>query len=114
MNGEDSVAVRVRPTRVNKRPCGREVGGGGKIGCHCILEGNTLVLLRMAAENTNLVPRGKLSWEVFASAYTAAIVTCILLTCSRVGLPKIHCNDFASNFCTTVSRAGVIVKYFLL
>ena len=46
MDGKDSVVVHVRPTRVNERPCGREVGGGGDIGCHCVVEGNILVLLQ--------------------------------------------------------------------
>ena len=51
-----------------------------------------LSLFNMAAENLNLDPRGKLSWEVFVSAYTAAIAQHILLTCSCVGLPNIRYN----------------------
>ena len=35
------------------------------------------------------------------------------LTCSRVGIPNICCNDFASNFCTAVSRSDVMVKFLL-
>ena len=44
MDWEDRVIVRVRLTRVNERPCGREVGGSGKTGCHCVVEVNMLVL----------------------------------------------------------------------
>ena len=64
----------------------------------------------MTVENPNLYPRGKLSWEVFASAYTADIAPHILLTCSHVGFPNIRCNNFAYIFCTDVSRANVMVK----
>ena len=39
-----------------------------------------LSFFRMVAENPNLDLRGKLLWEVFASAYTAAIAPHILLT----------------------------------
>ena len=46
MDGEDSVVVRVRPTWVNERPCGREVGGSGDTGFYRVLEGDILVLLR--------------------------------------------------------------------
>ena len=73
-----------------------------------------LSFFRMAAENPNLDPRGKLSWEVFASAHTAAIAPRILLMCSRVGLPNILYNDFDSSFCTAVSCADVMVEYFFL
>ena len=52
-----------------------------------------LSFFKMAAENPNLDPRGKLSWAVFVLAYTAAIAPHILLTCSRVGLPNIGCRD---------------------
>ena len=46
MDDEDSVVVRVWPTRANEQPCGCEVGGGGKTGCHCVVEGNILVLIQ--------------------------------------------------------------------
>ena len=71
-----------------------------------------LFFFKMAAENPNLDPRGELSWEVFALAYTAAIAPCILLTCSRVVVPNIHCSESDSRFCTNVSRADVMVEYF--
>ena len=71
-----------------------------------------LSLFNIDAENPNLDPRGELSWEVFASAYTAAIAPRILLTCSRVGLPNIFCSDFYSRFCAAVSRVNVMVEYF--
>ena len=69
-----------------------------------------LSFFRRVAENPNLDPRGKVSWEVFASAYTAAIAPRILFTCLRVGLPKILCSIFASNFCTDVSRHVELVR----
>ena len=73
-----------------------------------------LSFFKMAADNLNLDPRRKLSWEVFASSYTAAIAPHILLTCSCVVLPNIFCRNFYSSFCTAVSRADVIVEYFFL
>ena len=69
-----------------------------------------LSFFKMDADNPNLDPRGKFSWEVLASAYTAAIAPRILLACSRVGLPNIQCNDFDSRFFTAMSRADVMVE----
>ena len=80
MDGKDSIIIRVWADGVGERPCVREDFSGGETSCHCFLQGNIFSFLRVAAENPNLDPRGKLSWEVFASAYTAAIAPRILLT----------------------------------
>ena len=73
-----------------------------------------LSFFRMDEENPNLDPRGELSCEVFASAYTAAIAPHIVLTCSCVGLPNIFCNNFHSSFYTAVFCSDIMVEYFFL
>ena len=59
MDGEDSVIVRVRPTRVNECPCGCEVGGGSDTGCHCVVEVNILVLFQDGSRESEFGSEGE-------------------------------------------------------
>ena len=59
MDGEDSVVVRVWPTRANEQPCGRKVGGSGETGCHCVVEGNKLVLLQDGCRESKFGSEGE-------------------------------------------------------
>ena len=78
MGGEDSIVIRILVAGAGERPCGREFGSGGENGFHCVVQSNIFSFFRIAAENPNLDPKGNISGEVFASAYTAAIEPRIL------------------------------------
>ena len=77
------------------------------------MKGNIFFLIQDGGGELEFASEGEAIMVVFASAYTAAIEPHILLMCSRVGLPNIHCSVFVSNFCTAVSCADVMVKFLL-
>ena len=59
MDGEDSIIIRVRLSRMGEQPCGPEVGGGGDTGCHCVVQGNIFFLLQDCGRESKFGSEGE-------------------------------------------------------
>ena len=63
MGGEDRIVIRIRADGVGERPCGCEVGVGGKTGCHCVVQGNIFLLLQDGGRESKFGSEGEAIME---------------------------------------------------